>query len=90
MRRTGAVKQGLRALRRVNIEKSKLAGAPVCEYSELERPHVKRTKRRRSKSARKKKKLAQSRKDNTSIRSERDALAGWRRAPGSFENGKRR
>ena len=33
-------------LRRINIEKSKVAGAPVGEHSEIERPRIKRIKKR--------------------------------------------
>jgi hypothetical protein len=75
-------------LRRQNIERSKAAGAAVGEYSELDRPQAPKVRRRRLKRGAPKR--VQERKSNSTIRAESDAMFGYRRLPGSFENGKRR
>lgn len=89
-------------LREENIKRSKAAGAAVGEYSEIDKPlairereaqqaHERRMRQRRLRARKRKTKAACDRgKSNETIRAERDALSGRRRAPGSFENGKRR
>lgn len=87
-------------MREENIKRSKAAGAPVGEYSEIDKPpelrardlqerRERRKRRRGLRKARQKAKAARERgKSNETVRAESDALR-WR-APGSFENGKRR
>ena len=89
-------------MREENIKRSKAAGAAVGEYSEIDKPterrlrdererRERRKRGRRLRKARQKAKAACERgKSNEAIRAEADALSGRRRAPGSFENGKRR
>jgi hypothetical protein len=78
-------------LRKINIERSKAAGVAVGEISELDRPKQPKVRDRRSKrAAQKRKKLENQKKSNAQLKTERDALYGARRVPGSFESGKRR
>lgn len=92
----------LRRTREENIKRSKAAGAAVGEYSEIDKPPAlmardqqqrreRRKRQRRLRKGRQKTEAARERgKSNETVRAESDALFGRRRAPGSFENGKRR
>ena len=92
----------LRLAREENIKRSKAAGAPVGEYPDIDKPpelrardkqerRERRRRRRRLRKSSQKAKAARERgKSNETVRAERDALLGRRRAPGSFESGKRR
>lgn len=92
----------LRRVREENIKRSKAVGAPAGEYSELDKPaqlrvrgeqerRQRRKRRRGLRAGGRKAEAARERgKSNEAVRAERDALFGRRRAPGSFENGKRR
>jgi hypothetical protein len=78
-------------LRKVNIERSEAAGVAVGAVSEPDRPKQPKVRDRRSKrAAQKRKKLENQKKSKAQLKTERDALFGARRVPGSFENGKRR
>ncbi len=78
-------------IRQINIAKSKAAGAPVGKYSELVSPGIGKTSKRlrKKQSRRNVAKSKNKKKDIATVKAERDALFGGRRAPGSFENGRR-
>jgi hypothetical protein len=85
--------------RQENIKRSKAAGIPVGESSELDRPIAQKLRDEQARRERRKKmrrralKARRAREPDKSmeaLREERDALYGRRRLPGSFENGKRR
>lgn len=81
------------SLRRLNIQRSVAAGVAVGAYSEIDRPPAigKSAKdwSRKNKAA-SKKRSKRSRLSRREMRVKEDALSGWRRVPGSFENGQKR
>jgi hypothetical protein len=74
-------------IRAQNIERAKKAGVPVGDRPEPIGTHGREVRLGLAASLRKKRRRKKKFKSKSSGR---DALAPWRRAPGSFENGKRR